>query len=318
MVTLSPTHWTDYELLDSGNGKRLERFGKYTLVRPDPQCLWKPLLPSSEWQKADAVFQTEGREKGQWVKNKNLPSSWQIAYQDLKILIKLSPFKHTGVFPEQAVHWDFIQNVIARNESSSDKAISNNDPVPKVDLLEIASPQTPRNDGSRQFKVLNLFGYTGLASLAAAAAGAQVTHVDASYPTIGWARENQKLSGLDKAPIRWILEDCLKFVEREVKRGNAYEGIVLDPPVYGHGPKGEKWDFNILFPKLMSLCSKIMSSKKAFLIVNAYAVSASSVMLENVLKDYFTDGIIESGELVLEESKNKRQLSTGIFARWSR
>lgn len=311
MVTLSPTHWTDYELLDSGNGRRLERFGGYTLVRPDPQCLWKPLLPSAEWQKADAVFQTEGREKGQWVKNKNIPSSWQIGYQEIKILIKLSPFKHTGVFPEQAVHWDFINKVISHQSSVISKPKQPSTVIP-------AKAGIYTNNNSSQFKVLNLFGYTGIASLAAAAAGAQVTHVDASYPTIGWARENQKLSGLDQAPIRWILEDCLKFVEREVKRGNTYEGIILDPPVYGHGPKGEKWDFNILFPKLMALCSKIMSPNKAFLIVNAYAVSASSVMLENVLKDYFKEGSIESGELVLEESNSQRKLSTGIFARWSK
>jgi 23S rRNA (cytosine1962-C5)-methyltransferase len=289
MVLLTPKNWTDYELLDSGNGKRLERFGKFILVRPDPQCLWKPLLPHTKWQQADAVFESEGREKGRWVKKNPVPNSWQIAYQDLKFSVHLSPFKHTGIFPEQAVHWEFIQQVISHRSSV------------------VSQP-----------KVLNLFGYTGIASLAAASAGAEVTHIDASYPTIGWARENQKLSGLENKPIRWILDDCLKFVEREVRRGNKYEGIIMDPPVYGHGPKGEKWDFNISFPQLLNLCIKLLSSQKSFLIINAYAVSASSVMLENMLKDSFKDGTIESGELALEESESKRKLSTGIFTRWSR
>jgi 23S rRNA (cytosine1962-C5)-methyltransferase len=288
MVLLTPKNWTDYELLDSGNGKRLERFGNYILVRPDPQCLWKPLLPVTKWQQADAVFESEGREKGRWIKKNPVPNSWQIAYQDLKFSVHLSPFKHTGIFPEQAVHWEFIQKVISHQSSVVSKP-----------------------------KVLNLFGYTGIASLAAASAGAEVTHIDASYPTIGWARENQKLSGLENKPIRWILDDCLKFVEREVRRGNKYEGIIMDPPVYGHGPKGEKWDFNVSFPRLLDLCVKLMSSKKAFLIINAYAVSASSVMMENMIKDYFKAGTIETGELVLEE-KSGRQLSTGIFARWSK
>jgi 23S rRNA (cytosine1962-C5)-methyltransferase len=186
------------------------------------------------------------------------------------------------------VHWEFIQKVISHRSSVVSKP-----------------------------KVLNLFGYTGIASLAAASAGAEVTHIDASYPTIGWARENQKLSGLESKPIRWILDDCLKFVEREVRRGNKYEGIIMDPPVYGHGPKGEKWDFNISFPQLLNLCIKLLSSQKSFLIINAYAVSASSVMLENILQDFFKEGTIESGELALEESESKRKLSTGIFARWS-
>lgn len=288
MIILTPNNWTDYQLLDSGNGKRLERFGKYILIRPDPQCLWKPSLPASEWQKADVVFTPEGREKGKWVKKSNIPNNWQMAYSDLKFSIHLSPFKHTGVFPEQAAHWEFIKSVISHQSSA------------------ISKP-----------KILNLFGYTGIASLAAAAAGAEVTHIDASYPTIGWARENQKLSGLEQKPIRWILDDCLKFVEREVRRGNKYEGIIMDPPVYGHGPKGEKWDFNVSFPRLLDCCIKLLSDKKLFLIINAYAVSASSVMLENMLKDYFKQGTIESGELALEE-KSGRKLSTGIFARWSR
>jgi 23S rRNA (cytosine1962-C5)-methyltransferase len=313
MVLLTPKDWTDYELIDSGNGKRLERFGKYILARPDPQCLWKPTHSSAEWQKADAVFESEGREKGHWIKKNSVPNSWQIGYSDLKFSVHLSPFKHTGIFPEQAVHWEFVKEMLEVRSVKLDREVGN----------ETKSHNTPQNPASRiqpltsKPKVLNLFGYTGIASLAAASSGAEVTHVDASYPTIGWARENQKLSSLDKAPIRWILDDCLKFVEREVRRGNKYDGIIMDPPVYGHGPKGEKWDFNVSFPKLLALCIKLLSDKKVFLIINAYAVSASSVMLENMLKDSFEDGNIESGELVLEEKSGKK-LSTGIFARWSK
>lgn len=286
---LLPSPWSDYELLDSGHGKRLERFGKYTIIRPDPQCLWKPSLPQSEWEKSDAEFAQSGKkgdEKGHW-QTKVVPSKWLLNYKNLRFYAKLSPFKHTGIFPEQAANWDFIEKI----------------------LTNLKTPPQP--------KILNLFGYTGIASLIAAQSGAQVTHIDASYPTIGWARENQKASGLEDKPVRWILDDCLKFVEREMRRGNKYEGIILDPPVLGHGPNGEKWEFNVSFPKLLACCIKLLSEKKLFIIINAYAISASSLMLENVLKDHLTSGSIESGELVLQESKSKRLLSTGIYARWS-
>ena len=290
MQILNPKNWQDYMLLDSGHGQRLEKFGQYILVRPDPQCIWKPSLPQSEWQKADAVFEKTSGEKGIWKKKTKLPEKWQMNYGELKFWVKLSPFKHTGVFPEQAVQWDFVKEVISRQPSDI-----------------------------RQPNVLNLFGYTGIASLAAGQAGAKVTHIDASYPTIGWARENQKLSNLDDKPIRWILDDCLKFCEREIKRGVKYDGIIMDPPIYGHGPKGEKWDFDESFPKLMELCKQILSDNPLFVIVNAYAISSSAIMLENVLNDYLKDlnGNIESGELTLEE-KSGRLLSTGIFARWSK
>lgn len=282
MLILTPKNWQEYALIDSGNGQRFEQFGKYKIVRPDPQCIWKPHLPKSEWDRADAIFKKTSSEKGYWEK-KGVPENWVMSWEDIKFQIKLSPFKHTGVFPEQAVHWEFISEQIKK---------------------------------SSQPNILNLFGYTGIASLVAAQAGAKVTHIDASYPTIGWARENQRLSSLEEKPIRWILDDCLKFVEREIKRGVKYDGIIMDPPIYGHGPKGEKWDFNESFPKLMGACTQILSDKPLFVIVNAYAISSSSIMLENVLKDFMKGGTVESGELALEESSG-RLLSTGIFARWS-
>lgn len=291
MLILKTTGWQDYQLLDSGDGQRLERFGKYTLIRPDPQVIWKQNLPSNIWNKADAIFQKYEKDQGKWVKKRKIPDQWKISYNNLVFYCKLTSFKHTGVFPEQKIHWDFISEIIST----------------------AAVP-------AKEIKILNLFGYTGIASLAAAFAGAKVTHVDASYQAIFWARENQELSSLEKAPIRWILDDCLKFVNRELKRDNKYDGIIMDPPIYGHGPKGEKWDFNSCFPKLMQLCSKLLSTNPLFVIINAYAISSSAIMLENVLTDCSKNlgGKIESGELALEEKRSKRLLSTGIFARWQR
>ena len=286
MTILSTPGWDEYALLDSGDGFRLERFGSYRVVRPDPQIIWKPHLHASEWKKVDAVFNSE---KKQWIVKTNVPEKWLMHYKNLSFYAKLSPFKHTGVFPEQLLQWNWIS-----------------------DKLKQSKKQNPR--------VLNLFGYTGIASLVAAEAKASVTHVDASRPTIGWARENQAASGLEKTPVRWILDDAVKFVQREVKRGNFYDGIIMDPPIYGHGPDGEKWDFNESFPKLLALCRSLLSEDPLFALINAYAISASSLMLENVLKDYVSDlgGAIEVGELALEEQSAKRLLSTGIFARWSR
>ncbi len=286
MKILSTPGWDDYVLLDSGDGLRLERFGAYRVVRPDPQIIWKPRLSPAEWKKADAIFDSE---KKQWIIKNHVPEKWLMHYKDLSFYAKLSPFKHTGVFPEQMLQWDWI-----------------------VQKLKTAEKQNP--------KVLNLFGYTGIASLAAAKVNASVTHIDASRPTIGWARENQMASKLTDKPIRWILDDAMKFVQREVKRGVVYDGIIMDPPIYGHGPGGEKWDFNESFPKLLSLCRSILSKQPLFILVNAYAISASCLMLENVLNDYVSDlgGTIEVGELALEEQSAKRLLSTGIFARWSK
>lgn len=287
MVTIETSaNWPDYELLDSGLGRRLERLGKFILDRPDPQALWQPNLSENEWQKAEAIFD-EHLGRGRWTNRGGVPEKWLLDLDGIKLLAKLSPFKHVGVFPEQVAQWKWIEEKI--------RGAKREQPV----------------------KVLNLFAYTGVASLVAARAGAMVTHVDASKPTIGWARENQEASGLKEKPIRWILDDCLKFCEREVKREVKYDGIIMDPPVYGHGPDGRAWDFNRDFPKLIGVVSKILSSSPLFILVNAYAVSASSIMLGNVLTDLRLGGKVEFGELALKESLTGRLLSTGIFGRWS-
>lgn len=280
MVILTAPRWADYQLLDTGNGQKLERFGKYTLKRPDPQILWKPHLPKSDWNKADATF-----EKDKWILKGKIPEKWLLKYKNISFWAKLSPFKHTGIFPEQTIQWDFIQEKI--------------------------------NQAKREVNILNLFAYTGIASLAAVSVGAKVTHLDASHPTIGWAKDNQEASHLVDKPIRWILDDAIKFTQREIKRGLKYDGIIMDPPVYGHGPEGEKWDFNESFPKLLENCKQILSSQPIFIIINAYAISASAIMLENVLQDLNLGGKIEAGELTLKEEGRGRLLSTGIFARWS-
>lgn len=282
MFVLTAPTWDEYELLDSGNGKRLERFGKFTISRPDPQVIWKPHLEETSWQKADAAF-----EKDRWIHKTRIPEKWPLRYKNLTFYAKLSPFKHTGIFPEQISQWDWLtQKLSAANHPT---------------------------------RILNLFGYTGIASLICASQKAEVTHVDASYPTIGWARENQAASGLTDKPVRWILDDAVKFTSREVKRGIHYDGIIMDPPVYGHGPKGEKWDFNKNFPELLDICNKLLTPDPLFILINAYAISASSIMLENVLADITNKlgGTLESGELALKETDTNRLLSTGIFARWS-
>lgn len=275
----------DYKLLDSGNGKRLEKFGQYVLARPDPQAIWKPRLSPNDWAKADASFERTSADKGIW-KTNQLPSQWIVKYKNLSLIAKLTPFKHTGIFPEQAAQWDFI-------------------------IEKISGADRPIN-------VLNLFGYTGASSLAAASAGAKVTHVDGSKPSVAWARENQKEAGLDDKPIRWIIDDAVKFTEREIRRGAKYDAIIMDPPIYGHGPSGEKWDFNTDFPRLLENCQQLLSGNPLFILINAYAISSSALMLENVLNDYIKNlgGQIEVGELVLKEASSDRLLSTGIFARW--
>jgi len=279
--------WDDYQLIDSGDGEKLERFGEVLLVRPDPQVIWRRTLPSSVWQNADVMFYRTSKDQGVWKWNTKQKDSWIMHYKELTFRVRLTPFKHTGVFPEQTLQWDWMTNKITQC--------------------------------NRPISILNLFAYTGGASIAAAAAGAKVTHVDASRPAITWARENQKESNLEEKPIRWILDDVLKFVQREIKRGVTYDGIIMDPPAYGHGPTGEIWKFNDNFPQLMELCSKILSDEALFIIINAYAISSSALTIENVLRDYLKDrkGTIEAGELVIQEQNTQKLLSTGIYGRWS-
>jgi len=306
MQILSTSGWEEYALLDSGNGLRFEKFGPYTTVRPDPQAIWQPSLSQEIWSKADVLFKRTSADSGRWHFQKKLPEKWLMHWKNLSFWTRLTSFKHTGVFPEQSLQWDFIENVIANEVKQSKNT--------KI----ATSPSSPRNDN--QPSVLNLFGYTGIATLAAASVGAKVTHVDASKPSLTWARENAEASGLADRPIRWILDDAIKFVEKEMRRGNTYDAIIMDPPVYGHGPTGQIWKFNESFPQLMSMCTKLLSRQPLFIIVNAYAISSSSLMLQNVLQDNLKDfgGTLEVGELVLEEKESKRPLSTGIFGRWGK
>jgi len=280
MQILKTKGWQDYELLDSGEGLRLEKFGQYVISRPDPQVIWKKSQGSDIWNKANARFENE-----KWITTPNFPHEWPLSYKNLKFYAKLTPFKHTGIFPEQSLNWDFLEEKIKSSKI--------------------------------QPNILNLFAYTGIASLVAAANGALVTHVDASKPSIGWAKENQEASDLTDKPIRWILDDVIEFTTREIRRGVFYDGIIMDPPVYGHGPNGKIWDFDKSFPLLLRNCSLLLSKNPLFVVINAYAVSSSSIMLQNLCEDYFPKGNIESGELALEQA-NGRLLSTGIFARWSK
>jgi len=281
------THgFADYALLDSGEGYRLERYGDYVLSRPDPQCIWKK-SHLELWGKADAVYEKDG-----WKVKTDVPDRWLLSYGDISFYARLTPFKHTGVFPEQMLQWEFMKS-------------------------KIQSHNSQRED--TEIKVLNLFGYTGIASVVCAKEGVQVTHVDASRPSITWARENMEASHLAERPVRWILDDAVKFCEREVRRSHTYDGIIMDPPIYGHGPTGERWDFFEHAPHLFDIATSLLAKNALFFVVNAYAISASSLMLENLLHERLAnrDGIVESGELALQEKDSQRLLSTGIFARWS-
>ena len=275
----------DYELIDSGNGEKLERYGKYILRRPDPQALWKKLLPDADWKNANAYFFRDSDRKG-WKKNAEMPNEWQISFDELKFNIKPTAFKHTGVFPEQEVNWNWTKDVIKKS--------------------------------GRKIKVLNLFGYTGGASIACLSAGAEVVHVDGSTSAISWAKENAELSGLDKKPVRWILDDARKFVIREIKRGNKYDGIIMDPPSFGRGGKGEIWKIEDDLLILLENCSKILSDNPLFLLVNGYAAGYSAQAYKNALTPIVEKfgGEMEIGELTIEESKSGRLLPCGIFARW--
>jgi 23S rRNA (cytosine1962-C5)-methyltransferase len=278
--------WHEYELLDSGDGMKLERFGPYRFVRPEAQAIWHPALPVHQWQ-ADGIFRNEGDgDGGRWHFRHPLDERWTMRYHDLRFWAQPTPFRHLGLFPEQAAHWDWMRERIVAAE--------------------------------RSVKVLNLFGYTGLATLAAAKAGAQIVHVDASKKGIAWARENQALSGLDAAPIRWLLDDALKFVRREVRRGAHYDGFVIDPPPFGRGPKGEIWRIEESLPALLRECRNLFSDQPLFVILTAYAVKFSSISLANVLADIVRDGgTLSGGEMVLPERHAERLLPVALYARWS-
>lgn len=282
--------WRDYELVDSGDGRKLERFGPYRFVRPEPQALWSPRLPEEQWDSVNAIFQGSGDDEGgggRWQMRRPFEQRWQMRYKHLQFWAEATPFRHLGVFPEQANHWDWMSGLIER--------------------------------AGRPIKVLNLFGYTGVASLAAAAAGGHVTHVDASKKVITWAHENQTLSGLDDKPIRWMVDDALKFVQREGRRQNAYDGLIIDPPKFGRGPKGEVWKLDESLPKLLDACKAILTEKPLFVVLTAYAIRASALSVRYALEERLSDygGSFDTGEMVIVERSAGRVLSTANFTRWA-
>jgi 23S rRNA (cytosine1962-C5)-methyltransferase len=281
----------DYELLDSGNGLKLERYGKIVFSRPDPEALWNYKLPTQTWDHADAIFVRRGT-KSEWNLKSNVPKQWDIEFGGYKFIIKPTSFKHTGLFPEQLANWDWMKNVIEKNKKHY------NEPI----------------------QVLNLFGYTGGATLTCADAGAEVTHVDGSKTAVAWARENAELSNLTDKPIRWIIDDCIVYLRREVKRGRKYDAILMDPPAFGHGPKDELWKIEENFLELIDLCEQVLSEKPLFVLINGYTAGYSPIAYENVLKDMMksSKGNIETGELTIAESNSDRLLPCGIFARWER
>ena len=332
---LESARWKDYALLDSGEGLKLERFGKYVFVRPESQAMWKRALDAdTEWKNADAVFVPTGEESGgHWDFKKKVEERWEMHYPlnpaltppplltersavshkgrwepggALKFWGMTTPGRHLGVFPEVAAHWDWFSELIHRTRAP------------------VASAGGMHRE-HREVNVLNLFGYTGLASLAAAAAGAKVTHVDASKKSVSWARENQALSVLGEAPIRWIVDDALKFVQREGRRGVKYDGIILDPPKFGRGPKGEVWEVYKSLPNLLEACRQCLSDTPLFVVITVYAVRASAIHVAQAMQDMLEGfgGEIEMGELVIREQRADEQsagrlLSQAVYARWSK
>ena len=286
---LTPQHWKDYELIDCGDFEKLERFGNIILIRPEPQAVWGKGLPESEWTKLHHIrFKGRSATSGEWIKKDHkTPDRWHISYKngniELKFRLALTSFKHLGIFPEQAVNWDYSINCIKKFKT-------------------------------KQPKVLNLFAYTGGASLAACAAGAETTHVDSIKQVVSWANENQTLSGLEN--IRWTVEDALKFVKREVKRGRKYNGIILDPPAYGHGPNGEKWKLEDNIKEMMYDVVKLLDDDEHFLILNTYSLGFSSVIVENLIRSSFPEvQNLESGELYLQASSGCK-LPLGVFGKF--
>jgi 23S rRNA (cytosine1962-C5)-methyltransferase len=285
MKLLTPTDWKDYELIDCGNFQKLERFGKYITIRPEPQAVWDKAMADKEWKsKAHVSFISKSSSAGTWEKMKPMPDQWAIAYQlpnkdTINFRLGLTSFKHVGIFPEQAVNWNFISEA--------------------VEQIGVPNP-----------KVLNLFAYTGGASLAAKAGGADVTHVDSIKQVVTWSRENMELSRLNN--IRWVVEDALKFVKREMKRGNKYHGIILDPPAFGHGPSGEKWKLEDNINEMMKCVLELLDQEKHFLILNAYSLGFSSIIIENLLNANRKN--LETGELYLQATAGSK-LPLGVFGR---
>ncbi|MBI3955959.1 class I SAM-dependent methyltransferase [Candidatus Gottesmanbacteria bacterium] len=281
-----PDDWTDYELIDSGDGMKLERFGSYTVSRPDPRAIWGRSKTPEVWSNADAQYVRSTKTEGHWQIKNPAPSPWLIRYHDLTFKLEPTAFKHIGIFPEQAVNWVWLEEVIAKQPLS----------------------------------VLNLFAYTGAATIAAVRAGTRVTHLDSVKSAITWAHENAKLNKVAENHIRWIEDDAMKFVNRESKRGSTYDGIILDPPRFGRGSKGEVWKLLDDLPRLLEACANILSSQARFLLVNAYTADISAIALGQLVASVMNDrnGSVSFGELALKETGSAgRLLPSGIFARWT-
>jgi 23S rRNA (cytosine1962-C5)-methyltransferase len=287
-LVLRTTAWPDYALLDSGHGRKLERYGPYRVVRPEPQCAWTPRRPEGDWNGADAVFDPADEEDaGRWRFGGRMPERFELRWEDVRFHGRFTGFRHLAFFPEQAANWAWLRQAVGERRGET--------------------------------RVLNLFGYTGVASLACAAAGASVTHVDASKKAVGWARENAELSDLAERPIRWIVEDARKYVGREVRRGSRYDGIILDPPKYGRGPGGEVWRLFEDLPGLVRDCAALLSERPAFLLLNAYAARISGLSLAHLMREALEGrgGRVEWGELALSEEDGGREIGLSFFARWT-
>ena len=281
--------WKDYEIIDMANGEKLERWGNIVLVRPDPQIIWKDKQKAKEWEKADAIYKRSKTGGGAWEYKKKLPEAWQIKYDNLTFNIKPMGFKHTGLFPEQAVNWEWMINKIKEQK--------------------------------REIKVLNLFAYTGGATSACLSAGASVCHVDSSKGMTTWAKENVTSSGLADRKVRYIVDDVVKFVNREIRRGNTYDAIIMDPPSYGRGTNGEVWQFEENICGLVELCAKVLSDNPLFFLINSYTTGISSKVLENILNIYVGknhNGKVTSGEVGLPMKNSKIVLPCGIYGRWEK
>ena len=278
-------NWKDYEILDMANGEKLERWGNVVLIRPDPQIIWKNKSFPNKWNDANAKYNRSSTGGGSWKYNKKMPENWQIKYKELTFNIKPMGFKHTGLFPEQAVNWDWM--------------------ISKI------------KNAKREIKVLNLFAYTGGATVACSYAGASVCHVDSSKGMTAWAKENVASSGLADRPVRFIVDDVVKFVNREIRRGNKYDGIIMDPPSYGRGTNGEVWKFEENIADLVELCSKVLSDEPLFFLINSYTTGISSTVLENILRlNIKKKGKLSHGEVGLPMTNSKLILPCGIYGRW--
>lgn len=284
--TLTAPDWRDYELIDAGDEEKLERFGKYVFIRPEPKALWHKNPAEPLWEKADAHYVRHSSGGGKWTFYSQIPENWTIRWNDLTFLLHPTNFKHVGLFPEQAGLWSFIQR--------------------KIELAE------------RPTNVLNLFAYTGGSTIAAASAGAKVTHIDAEKDILTWARENARLSGLESKPIRWIPDDAMAFVKREIRRGNKYDAIIMDPPKFGRGTSHEVWKIEESLAKLIDLCGEILTDKPLFFIVNAYTVPFSSLTLSNMLSQLMKNfrGKITAGELAIQPPSKSFTLSHSIYSLW--